>query len=440
MYDHLGGFESTHIFGSGKDILGTTRHIEFWQQDLSLLLQAGISRLRYSIPWHRIEPRPAEFDWSWIDGPMEFMRHNGMQPIVDPLHHTSFPVWLSDGFLNPEFPGLYERFIDRISDRYGWVTQYTVVNEPLATTLFCSLTGMWYPHLASERNFVAMSLQVARCMCQCIGLLKRKNKEAQIVHVGTCEHHLAIDNLSAPWVSHANERRFLMLDLILGRLDANHPLRSYLKLHGAANDDLAWFLDHQESIDILGLDYYLHSEMEWFWCEEKQRPDIHPLCQHPLGFAAVAEQYMDRYQTPAMLTETNLRGTVPERITWLKFMEEQCEKLFLSGRDLRGFCWYPSIDTTDWSNACTKCTEIVDPQGIWTLDSERVIRHESELSRIYGALARREITSKDIPAHAFDPELENRLRSYFPLMSWRSDALTVPGLTGSSVGSPNHPD
>ena len=74
MLNHLGGFESTHIFNSGQDILGTTRHIEFWQNDLSLLLESGIRTLRYSIPWHRIERKPGEFDWTWMDGPMRFMR------------------------------------------------------------------------------------------------------------------------------------------------------------------------------------------------------------------------------------------------------------------------------------------------------------------------------------------------------------------------------
>jgi beta-glucosidase/6-phospho-beta-glucosidase/beta-galactosidase len=418
MYSHLGGFESTHIFGSGQDILGTTRHIEFWREDLSLLLESGIRTLRYSIPWHRIEQTPGEFDWTWIDGPMRWMQSVGLTPIVDPLHHTSFPTWLTDGFLNPEFPALYKRFVRHISDRYDWVTKFTIVNEPLPTTLFCSLTGMWYPHRASERDFVAMSLQVARCMCECSRELKRKNKQAEIVHVDTAEHHRATDQRSAAWAKHANARRFLMLDLVLGRVDRHHALYGYLTSHGATEHELAWFRDHPGCIDVLGLDYYIHSEMEWFWSHGKGRPDIHSFNRHPRGFAAVAEDYLDTYELPAMLTETNIRGAVHERIAWLKFMEAECEELLLAGRDLRGFCWYPSIDSTDWANACTACTEIVDPQGIWMLDAERVTRHPSELSRIYGALARGEITSEDIPVYAFDQELRGRLRGYLRLMDW----------------------
>src|SRR4051812_12411909 len=91
---HYGSFESTKIHGSGTDILGTTRHIDRWREDLDLLLESGITDLRYSIPWHRIEQQRGHFDFSWTDGPMEHMRRNGMKPVVDLLHHTSFPDWL----------------------------------------------------------------------------------------------------------------------------------------------------------------------------------------------------------------------------------------------------------------------------------------------------------------------------------------------------------
>jgi hypothetical protein len=248
-------------------------------------------------------------------------------------------------------------------------------------------------------------------------MLKRKNSQVELVDVGTAEHHRATDRESAPWADYANARRFLMLDLILGLLDRHHPLYGYLLHYGATEDDLAWFRDNPASIDILGLDYYIHSEMEWFWNKHAKRPELHPVNHSQRGFASVAEDYGDRFRLPLMLTETNIRGTVQERLGWLKFMEQQCEWLSLSGYEFRGFCWYPSIDSTDWANACTRCTKVVDPQGIWTLDSSRATRHHSELSRTYGSLARGEITSRDIPAHEFGHELKGRLRGYSVMMA-----------------------
>jgi beta-glucosidase/6-phospho-beta-glucosidase/beta-galactosidase len=411
MHIHLGAFESTHIFGAGRDILGTTRHIELWESDLNRLLTQGITMLRYSAPWHRIEAHPGTYDWSWFDGPMEFMRANNMVPILDPLHHTSFPSWLKDGFLNPRFPELYTCFLRHLCARYPWAHHYTIFNEPLPTTLFCSYTGMWYPHLASHRTFVRMLLQVGRAIClgcECV----KKLIPARFIHVDTCEHHNAIDRRSSAWTRFANARRFLVTDLVLGLIGRDHELYSYLTRNGASDADLAWFARHPARIDVLGLDYYAHSEMDWAWSPEKRRPDITPVLSESRGFAAIANEYVARYGLPVMLSETNLVGTIHERISWLKLMEAECEELASSGIDFRGFCWYPSIDTTDWSNACTRCTGVIDRQGIWSLAEGTMDRIGTELSGIYGALARGKITAAQIPDYGFGPDLAHRLRAY----------------------------
>lgn len=424
LFPHFGGFESTQIFGSGEDVLGTTRHIELWQQDLTRLLEAGITDLRYSVPWHRIEQKERDFDWSWLDGPLEFMRSNGMRPVLDPLHHTSFPEWLTGGFLHPQFPDLYRNFLDKLSSRYPFVRDYTVFNEPLPTTLFCGYTGMWYPHMASDDSFVRMALQVARAISSGCEVVNR-NVSPRFIHVDTAEHHQASDDLSAPWTEFVNTRRFLLTDLVLGRVTAQHPLYGYISTHGGSVEDLRWLEDHPASIDVLGLDYYIHSEMDWAWSPEKDRADITELVSDARGFASIAEDYVDRYGLPVMLSETNIRGTVEERIAWLRFMEHECEKLARSGVDFRGFCWYPSIDTTDWSNCCTRVTREVDPQGIWSLDPGTLHRVDTELSAVYSQLARGKIRAAQIPARSFGPELQRRLRGYGKLLPQQSDLESV---------------
>jgi hypothetical protein len=156
--------------------------------------------------------------------------------------------------------------------------------------------------------------------------------------------------------------------------------------------------------------------MDWGWSRAAGRVEMQPAARAPRGFAAIAEEYFDRFRRPIMLSETNVRGSIAERLSWLKLMEEQAEEVVLAGHDFRGFCWYPSLDTTDWANGCTRLTRTVDPQGIWTLDSSRIRRHASELSDLYGRLARGEITSRDLPAYRFGSDLSRRLRGYQPFM------------------------
>jgi beta-glucosidase/6-phospho-beta-glucosidase/beta-galactosidase len=421
---HLGAFESTHIVGSGTDVLETTKHLDRWQSDLTLLHESGIRALRYPAPWHRVEPSPGAYDFSWLDGPLCWMRDHGLEPILDPLHHTSFPEWLDDGFANPEFSSLYSRFLGLLAERYPWVRDWTVFNEPLPTTVFCSQTGLWYPYQTGDPSFVAMTLNVARAICEGTRVISERIPKARFVYIDTCEHHSARDSRteSAAWFF--NERRFLIHELVLGRVDSTHALHSYLIRNGAPPDDLASFRENPGRIDLLGLDYYPHSELEWFTGRARNEGNLrNRSTPDPRGFAEVARDYIDRFQRPVFLGETNIRGFVTDRLTWLRFMEEQAERLEADGTPLEAFCWFPSIDSTDWCHLCTKCTRSVDPQGIWWLDGERWDRHESELSHTYRLLAQGKIRSTDIAPYYLQAPVDRQLAGYQKFMrdwsGWR---------------------
>ena len=146
----LSGFESTHIFGSGTDVLNLTKHTEFVEEDLNLVSSCNLDLMRYSAPWHSIEREPGVFDWSWLDKALHRFRELNIEIILDPLHHTSFPEWLTDGFANPNFADLYLNFIKQIAARYPWIRYYTIINEPFVTALFCGHEGIWYPYFRTK--------------------------------------------------------------------------------------------------------------------------------------------------------------------------------------------------------------------------------------------------------------------------------------------------
>ena len=396
--------------------MSTTRHIEFWRGDLERLRESGIMQLRYPIPWHRIEPSPGHFDWRWIDGPMRLLEQMNFAPILDPLHHVSVPDWLDGGFANSAFPGLYARFIEAVASRYEWVERYTVFNEPLPTLVLCGLTGDWYPHCKSDRDFVNMGRNVARAICLGTQKLLAVNSGVRFFHIDSCEHHCALDSESEEWVEHANSRRFLFHDLVLGRVGKHHLLARYLRDAGLCECERQWFEDNPARIDVLGLDYYAHSEIDWCSSRKSFHPSISFPCRQPRGFAEVAQDYTERYGLPVFVAETNIGGSVRDRISWLKFMEEEAEKVACFA-DLRGFCWFPSIDATDWQSLCTRADKCVSPIGIWTLSDDRKTRHCSELSHWFTRLARGEARSSDLPSYAFEPPLDRDLQGYLRLMN-----------------------
>lgn len=414
-FPFLTGFESTFMPDKGVDVLETTAHDSLLADDLRLVQAAGVRTLRYPVPWHRIETRRGQFDWGWMDQAMGLLLELGLDPIVDPVHHTSFPAWLERGFADPSFPDIYTDFVVRFAQRYPWVKKYTPFNEPFATTFFCSHQGIWRPFGTGPHSFIPMAVNVGRAICLVSVALKQEVPGAQIFHVDTCESHSALDPESEDFAVHLNERRFMLHDLVLGRINTRHPLYEYMAGHGLTPADVEWFQAHPAHIDVLGLDYYAHHEHQ-FHVQGYVVPSA-----APLGFARVAREYVARYGLPVMLSETNIRGFASDRLSWLKYMVEQAEMLVRDGIDWRGFCWFPFVDSTDWDSLLCRADGHLDPVGIYWLDDARQ-RHASELSDVFGRLARGECGSEGLPAYRFQEPVLSQVAGFLPQMAhwdWR---------------------
>lgn len=423
--EFLTGFESTYLPLHDTDVLRLTEHDTRWRDDLRLVRDAGIRRLRYPIPWHRVERRRGHYDWSWTDEALGGLRALGLAPIADPIHHTSFPRWLTDGFLNPEFPAAYREFCQAFAERYPWVHEFTPFNEPLPTALLCTDMGAWYPARRGMDVFFQMLLNIARAICLSTAALREARPTARIIHIDTAEGHGALDAESEEFAWLLNQRRFLVHDLILGRVDEAHPLFAHLRRHtGIDEAGLRWFREHAIRIDVLGLDYYPHCEHQFH-----RSGSVCPSRQ-PRGFAALAREYHARYGLPLMLTETNIRGYVSDRISWLKYMVEQCETLVAEGIPFEGFTWFPFIDSTDWDSLLGQPAGHIDPVGIYWLEDGSLNRRDSALSRLYAALASDTLRGADLPAYRFLTPVSEQLAGWRPQWSgwdWRRpDTADLP--------------
>jgi len=428
-FEFLTGFEGTYIFGSGLDVLQTTEHTQRYETDLQMLAADGIRSFRCCIPWHHIEATRGSYDWTWLDGYLEAVRALGLEPIADPLHHTSFPDWLEGGFADPDFEEAYLAFLGAFATRYPWIRRYTIINEPLVTAWFCGHCGIWQPKLHGHGNFVPMVLAVCRTIVRASHMLDEILGRAEFLHVDSCERHHGLDEASLAHAWFENERRFLVVDLILGKVDADHPLRGYLLEHGASADALDGFLERPTRIDILGLDYYSHSELAW-----RDGGAVRALVHPVQGFAATALEYVKRYGLPVMLSETNLRGSVEDRVSWLRYMVAECEALCATleplGVPFLGFCWYPYIDSTDWTSLVREARRSIDPQGICSL-GRNFDRRRSALSEIYARLVAGGLAAAELPAFPFSEEaLEERwVRNFLPHMTWAAPVSADLSLT-----------
>jgi beta-glucosidase/6-phospho-beta-glucosidase/beta-galactosidase len=386
-----------------------------------------VTRLRYPIRWHRIERAPGRFDWSRTDAVMEHMAERRMRPIVDLVHHTSYPRWLHGGFADRRFPSAYLRYVERFATRYPWVEEYTLFNEPFATLFLCGGEGVWPPYGRSLDSLAALLRNVLPAVAEASHLYASLLPGARHVWVDTCEHHSA-DRTDEGAVAHAarcNDRRFVALDIMLGRCEpAGRPFVA--ELMAASGEGL--FRLPPGRVDVLGLDYYAHSE--WFY---DRTGGVAP-APRPRGLASLAMEYWNRYRLPLMLSETNIRGYASDRATWLRYTLEECERVRDAGVPMEGYCWFPFIDSCDWDSLLARCEGNIDPVGVHWLD-EHLTRRESSMSASYRRAAAG-APAAELPAYRLHPPVAAWLRGYGDRLA-ADRALDPPNGEEGTRGTPH---
>jgi len=408
------GIEGTYAPHNGNDTLAATRHYERaqWRRDLSLIRRMGIEEFRYPIPWHRIEAREGRYDWRHMDDLVAVADRYGLSIIADPLHHTSYPSWLHGGFASPRFAREYVRFVTACARRYPQITSYTPFNEPTCTLDFSGHRGFWHPYHTGDRSYVKMLRNTARATAEVIHVLLAQNSNVRIVHIDTFERHAALDDASVARAEFLNERRFLFEELIRGKVHRDHRLVAYLRRNGFAQRDLDWHVEHPARIDVRGGDYYP-------LCEEQLLRGVthHAPSRDPVGLAAIAVEYAQRIDVPLSLTETNIQGTVRDRISWLKYTLEQVETLEQRGVRLQSFSWYPLFDCAGWHCLLQQKKWKRDPQGIVSCD-DGWRRVPTELTDHYASIVRG-VRSSDLPGYSFTQSQSEKLAPLTRQMKWR---------------------
>lgn len=411
--EFIGAFESTYQPAHDADVAETTGHARAWREDIELLRSCGVRRLRYPVRWHRVEADAGSFDWSATDQVLGHMHDTGLSPIVDLLHHTSYPRWLTRGFADSRFPAAYLRYVTAFAHRYPWIEGYTLCNEPFTTFFLCGHEAIWPPYLAGLDGFLRLATNVFPAVAEASRAYRELLPRARHLYADTCERHSSTGPAARGYTALANDRRFFLLDLFLGRsLAADRPFVAQV-LGAGAGELLAMEPGH---VDVLGLDYYAHSQWQ-FSGDRGQGTTSSPA---PGALADLVEEYWRRYRLPCVLGETNIRGTAPDRASWLKYTLEQCEVARDRGVALEGYCWFPFVDSSDWDSLLRRCDGHIDPVGVFWLDAD-LARRPSSMSASYQRAARG-TPSADLPAYRFQPPVDRWLAGWLPQMAhwdWR---------------------
>ncbi len=317
------------------------------------------------LPWHRIEPASGKFDWSMADERIDFLCELGLAPVLDVMHFGT-PLWLKQAVGDPEFPEALERFSEAMVSRYrNRVSVWSPFNEPLVAALFSGDFGFWPPHARKWRGYMPVLSRIVQGVSRGIRAIRRVQPEATVLLCDAAETFQTRNDDLQTEVRRRNQRRSAALDLLTGRVDQYHPLYRWFSAYGLSDLDLDWFFANPQQPDVLGLDYYPHSDWQLESLGNGRLRQVR--ADNPAGLYGVAIDYYDRYGIPLMLTETSVEGQAINREIWLDTMIDDVTRLRAEGIPMLGLFWWPMIDQVDWDGALTHRIGKVHEVGLFTL-------------------------------------------------------------------------
>lgn len=349
----MGGFESsTHRNKSGRrlDLIASTRHDEFAEQDYARLMELGLCGCRDAVRWHLIEREPFRYDFTSLEKQVAAARKTGIAVTWDYFHY-GFPDDLD--IFSPAFIERFVAFTEAVT-RYlrselGGPLLVCPVNEISFFSWAAGHVGSFYPAVRRRGNELKRQLVVAGIRSS--RAIKAIDPNAVIMFTDPAIHVVSKDPTPSKLraAEAYRQAQFEAFDMLLGR---RKP-----ELGGGT-----------EVMDVIGLNYYFHNQ--WHHSNRRKLPLGHPLYR-PLS--DILDEYRTRYNKPLILAETGIEDD--ERPEWFRYVAEQARKALAVGVDIRGICLYPICNHPGWADD-RHCHN-----GLWDYADEAGNRE------IYGPLA-----------------------------------------------------
>lgn len=334
--------------------------------DLDRFAELGVQALRYPALWERISPdRPDLADFAWTDERLERLQALKLRPILGLAHHGAGPRYVSltdAGFA----PGLAAHAA-AVARRYPWVEDYTPVNEPLTTARFSCLYGLWHPHQRDERAFWLALINQVDATRLAMRAIREVNPRARLVQT----EDIGRTYSTAPVAGQAaydNDRRWMSLDLLFGRVGPGHPLWDRLVRFGF-EDRLRVILDDPCPPDIVGLNHYLTSD-RFLDHRTGAYPDrlaggngrlayadleaIRVLDPPPQGLEGALRESLGRYERPVAITESHNGCTREEQLRWLLEAWRTAEAVHAEGAPVVAVTAWALLGSYNWASLLTR--------------------------------------------------------------------------------------
>jgi beta-glucosidase/6-phospho-beta-glucosidase/beta-galactosidase len=335
--------------GRSLDEYQLTEHYDRWRSDLDLVSGLGCNVIRYGLPWYRLNPTPGRWDWAWLDEVLSYaVKQLGLTIIADLVHYGT-PGWLRDAFGDPDYPDAVAEFGSAVARRYqGLIRHYTPLNEPLVTASFCGQRAIWPPYGTGDEGWSRVVLGAVQGMQKTVRAIRAVQPDSVIVHVESTHVWTTQDESLRQEVRLNEMRSLLPTDLLVGRVNSEHPLYVWLAEHGVSTRMLDEVHAHGELPDMIGVNYY--PELS---CRELVRHNDSvvaiAVAGGRVGLDTILNEFYARYRLPLLVAETGVEGGASHHIDWLNTSVEAVLAARDRGVPVVGYTWWPLYDFVDWS-------------------------------------------------------------------------------------------
>jgi beta-glucosidase/6-phospho-beta-glucosidase/beta-galactosidase len=328
----MAGFESACHINRKRirlDMMSATQHDRFAEGDYQRLRQVGITSVRDTVRWHRIECSPGQYDWSSMDEMLAAARRQQMQIVWDLCHYG----WPDDlDIFAPAFVDRFARFCGAVArhlrEESDEIPFYTPINEISFFAWAAGEVGWFHPF--GMRRGPELKRQLIRACIAGIEALRAVDPRVRIVTVEP------LINVIPP----------------KGKPDRNGAAAAYRRSQFEAWDMLSGSLEPElggkpDYLDVMGVNFYHDNQWE---CPggRKIAWHIHPRDSRWVPFHRLLKEAYDRYQRPIFIGETSHVGE--GRAAWLREMADELALAIDAGVPLEGVCLYPIIDRFEWED------------------------------------------------------------------------------------------
>lgn len=347
-------------------------------RDLKLFSELGAEKIRYPALWEQLTGKDGLApEWKWLDDRLLYLKRLRLQPIIGFVHHGSGPRFTN--LLDPQFPEKLSRFARSFARRYPWVEDYTPINEILTTARFSCLYGHWYPHRTNAADFVKAVYLQCKATVLAMREVRKFNPRARLIQTEDLGRTQSTEPLLYQR-DFENERRFLALDFLCGKVDERHPLYEHVRL-GLDDKELAWMRDNAMTPDIFGINHY-HLSNRFL----DHRLELYPKGFHggngqdayvdvgaidtgqaePVPVHEVLSDVWNRYQKPIAVTEVHTRGYRESQMRWFHEVWTAANRLKKQGVDIRAVTAWSLLGSFHWNKLCTERSGFYEP-GVFDL-------------------------------------------------------------------------